>query len=478
MNGHNAASIAYQKKMRDMIVGLDGFAPLLDGTLGDCINFDNAASTPPFKDVLDVVNEFSRVYSSVHRGTGFKSRLSTHIYDEAHEIIGHFVGADLETNTVIFGKNTTEAINKIAYRINYCTESVILTTLMEHHSNDLPWRNQTNVVYVETLEDGRIDIDDFDKKLSEYADSISLVALSGASNVTGFIQPIHELARKAHRFGAKILVDCAQLAPHRRIDMKPDSDPEHLDFVVLSGHKMYAPYGTGALIGPKNFFLQSAPEYCGGGVVDSVTLDHVHWADLPDRDEAGSPNVVGAVAMATAAKIMMTIGMEEIAKEEENLTAYALAKLSDVPELILYGDTNPDNVQERVGVIPFNIKGMPHALAAAIMGYEGGISVRNGCFCAHPYVVNLLKLSQEENLQWSGRAIGGDKKDLPGMVRLSFGCYNTCEEVDTVVFMLQKVAKGEFAGTYVQNDHGEYMPEGYKEVFGDYFRWYPSRITK
>jgi cysteine desulfurase / selenocysteine lyase len=319
--------------LRPQIVGLDHPVPLLNGRSRPYINLDNAASTPALQPVLDAINQFMPYYASVHRGTGFKSRLSTVAYDQAHEIIGRFVGADLDSNTVIFGKNSTEALNKLAYRFPFQPDSVVITTQLEHHSNDLPWRKHADVRHVRALANGRFDEDHFDHLLAQHAGRVALVAVTGASNVSGFLQPIHRLARKAHAAGAMILVDAAQLAPHRRVDMRPDDDPEHLDFVVLSGHKMYAPFGTGALIGPKAIFLQSPPDYVGGGTVDVVTLDEVHWAGMPDRDEAGSPNVVGAVAMAAAAQLLMEVGMEQIAAHEEELIAYALTELQKVPGL-------------------------------------------------------------------------------------------------------------------------------------------------
>ncbi|HRO25486.1 MAG TPA: aminotransferase class V-fold PLP-dependent enzyme, partial [Promineifilum sp.] len=213
-----------QIDMRSRILGLDHEVPLLDGRRVPYVNLDNAASTPPFIDVVRAIEAFMPYYSSVHRGTGFKSRLSTVAYDQAHEIVGRFVGADLRTNTVIFGKNTTEAINKLAWRFPSDPDKVVITTQLEHHSNDLPWRAHTNVLHVRALPDGRFDEAHFDQLLEQYAGKIALVAVTGASNVSGFLQPIHRLARKAHAAGALILVDVAQLAPHRRVDMRPDDD--------------------------------------------------------------------------------------------------------------------------------------------------------------------------------------------------------------------------------------------------------------
>jgi len=456
--------------LRNRIVGVDREVPLLDGRLVPYVNLDNAATTPPLKDVADVVAEFLPYYSSVHRGAGFKSRLSTMAYDQAREIIARFVSANPDTHAVIFGKNTTEAVNKLAYRIPVNDDSVVVTTVMEHHSNDLPWRNRAKVVHVGATPDGRLDEDDFDRQLERHAGHIALVALTAASNVTGFLQPVHRLARKTHEAGAKIMVDAAQLAPHRRIDMKPDDDPEHLDFVVLAAHKMYAPFGTGALIGPTEFFLDSGPEYPGGGTVDVVTLDEVHWTKAPERDEAGSPNVIGAIAMARAAQVLMEVGMDRVATHEAELTTYLLERLNQRPHVTIYGESDPSKTDARVGVVPFNVKDVHHYLVAAVLGYEGGVGVRSGCFCAHPYVVHLLQLPPDERDTWKARVLAGDKTQMPGMVRASFGCYTNTDDIDRLLDMIDRAAGGDFSGDYrVDPTSGEYLPEGYAEPLPEYF---------
>jgi selenocysteine lyase/cysteine desulfurase len=373
---------------------------------------------------------------------------------------------------VIFGKNTTEAINKLSFRLPAGPDQVIITTQLEHHSNDLPWRARFagGVVHVRALPDGRLDEEDFDRALADYTGRIALVAVTGASNVSGFIQPIHRLAAKAHAAGARILVDAAQLAPHRRVDMGPDDDPEHLDFVVLSAHKMYAPFGAGALIGPKEVFLHSAPEYTGGGTVDVVTLDEVYWADVPDREEAGSPNVIGAVAMAAAAQALMAVGMDAVAAHEQELLAYAIERMLAVPGIQIYGETDPARLHEKVGVIPFNMTGVSHFLLAAILGYEGGIGVRSGCFCAHPYVVHLLQLDKHTAQTWRSQLLGGDKSNMPGMVRASFGCYNNTDDVDRLAEMLRRIAAGDYQGHYRLNRaSGEYLPIDYVEPLSEHF---------
>jgi selenocysteine lyase/cysteine desulfurase len=455
--------------LRDRIVGIDRTVPLLDGRTVPYLNLDNAASTPALRDVLDAIERFLPYYSSVHRGTGFKSRLSTDAYDHAHRIVAAFVGADPDANAVIFGKNTTEAVNKLSYRLPIPPDGVVITTILEHHSNDLPWRRAAGVVHVGATPEGRLDEADFDRQLAAYGGRVALVTVSGASNVSGFVQPIHRLARKAHAVGARILVDAAQMAPHRPVDMRPQDDPEHLDFVVLSAHKMYAPFGTGALVGPRSLFLETAPEYQGGGTVDAVTLDEVLWADAPDREEAGSPNVVGAVALAAAINALMDVGMEAIADHENELVAHALERLPRVPGIRIYGETDPRRAREKVGVIPFNLEQVPHALAAAVLGYEGGIGVRNGCFCAHPYVVHLLGLSATETASWRAQMARGDKSELPGLVRASFGCYNTTDDVDRLAELLERVARRDWSGIYRLLPSGEYMPDGCDDDFTAHF---------
>lgn len=456
---------------RDLFVGVETHVPLLGGGRGKYVNLDNAASTPALKAVQDAVNAFLPYYSSVHRGTGFKSQLSTLAYEQAREITLRFVGANEQEHTCIFGKNTTEAINKLARRFPFAAgRDVVLTSSLEHHSNDLPWRAVAHTVHVRLLPDGRIDESDFDAQLAAYAGRVALVAISGASNVTGYITPVHRLAEKAHAAGAQILVDCAQLAPHRQVRMGELADPAHLDYVTISAHKMYAPFGSGALIGRRDTFEQGDPDQRGGGTVEIVTLDDVVWAGAPDRDEAGSPNTVGAVALAAAILQLEAVGMERVAAHEAELTAYALRRLKQAPGIHIYGDTEPERAAERLGVIPLQLAGIMHFKVAAILGYEFGIGVRSGCFCAHPYILHLLGLSPDEAHDVRARILAHNKVDMPGLIRASFGLYNTFEDVDALVEALTRIVRGEYAGEYHQDTaSGEFRPAGWAPEFKDYF---------
>jgi cysteine desulfurase/selenocysteine lyase len=450
---------------------VDQPVPRLDGSLGRYINFDNAASTPPLRAVEAAVQAFMPWYSSVHRGTGFKSQLATHAYEQARAITLGFVGADPATHVCIFGKNTTEAINKLARRFPFqAGRDVVLVSMMEHHSNDLPYRAVARVVHVAVKPSGELDEADFDQKLAQYAGQVVLVSISGASNVTGFINPTHRLAEKAHAAGAQILVDAAQLAPHRAVQVGALDDPAHFDYLALSAHKLYAPYGTGALIGRRDTFEQGAPDLRGGGTVEIVTEDSVEWSAPPDREEAGSPNVVGAVALAAAIKQLPAVGMAEVAEHEAELTEHALRRLGALPSIELLGDPDPARAGGRLGVIPFNIRGVPHFLAAAILGYEFGIGVRNGCFCAHPYILHLLGLTPEETARVRDEMLAHDRSQMPGLVRASFGLYNTVEEVDTFAGALEKIARGEYHGRYQQvKASGDFVPEGWTPKFEEYF---------
>jgi cysteine desulfurase/selenocysteine lyase len=308
--------------------------------------------------------------------------------------------------------------------------------------------------------------------LERESERIALVAITGASNVSGYINPIHRLAEKTHAVGAQIAVDCAQLAPHRKINIRPISDPTHLDYIFLSAHKMYAPFGTGALIGRRDTFSDGVPDLQGGGEVEIVTLDHVEWSPPPDRDEAGSQNIVGAVALAAAITQLEAIGMDAVADHEKTITRYALMKLKEIPGVQIYGSDDLNGANDRLGVIPFNFNGLSHYLVAAILGYEFGIGVRNGCFCAHPYMLSLLKVDEGQAQQVRSAILAGDRSQTHGMVRCSIALYNDSSDVDVLFNALQHIAAGKFKGNYSQDiSSGQFLPAGWIVDYSDYFRF-------
>ncbi|GAB6138676.1 aminotransferase class V-fold PLP-dependent enzyme [Halanaerobaculum tunisiense] len=461
--------------IRHKFIGLNTKVPLITGDYTKYINFDNAASTPAAKEVYTQVKKFLPWYSNVHRGAGFKSQLATEIYEEVHNIVADFIGANKEKNATIFVKNTTEAINKLSFSLNLSQDDVIITTLMEHHSNILPWRDKAQVEYVQLDETGRLNLADLKHKLNKYKSKVKLVTVSGASNVTGYINPIHKIAQLVHDYNSQLLVDAAQLVPHRPVDIKPNNSSEHIDYLAFSAHKMYAPLGTGVLVGPKDTFTQQSPDYSGGGTIKAVTLDDTTWANLPDKEEAGTPNIIGAVALGASIKFLNKIGWSKIIKHETKLLNYTLQELQKIEEVQLYGDMPTGSARKQVGVIPFNIKSLSHALIASILANEGGIGVRNGCFCAHPYLHFLLDLSSKEIKNFKEN-ISQDNysSSHPGLVRISFGCYNTLAEVNRLIKVIKSIIHRQKKGQDLTNPYnfnpttGEYEPQinfNYQDYF-------------
>ena len=417
--------------------------PILGGGHVPFTNFDNAASTPPALAALDAIARLAPMYSNVHRGTGYKSRRSSHLYDAARERVSQFVSAD-PSQVTLFTRNTTESINHVARKLQLDTGDVIITTMMEHHSNDLPWRRVAQVVHVALTGTGEVDESDLQRQLEHYAGRIALLAVTGASNVTGHLNPIHTWAEWVHQAGGMILVDAAQLAAHRPISMRPLSDPAHLDFLAFSGHKLYAPFGTGVLIGPRDFLTLGDPSEVGGGTVDMVSVDRVEWSGLPEREEAGTPCVMGAVALAEALDELERLGWDELIAHETILTAQLLRTLSGIPGLTVYGSRDA----ERIGVVAFNLEGIPHALVAAILSCEWGIGVRSGCFCAHPYVKQLLGVSDLESRIIEARMRDGDRGSMPGAIRASLGIHNTEADVDRLGRALTAIGSGRYDRRY------------------------------
>lgn len=419
----------------DMVVGTDTMAKLSNGNNVHCINFDNAATTPPLKSVMKSLEDFSPYYSSIHRGAGYKSKISSNIYEDGRTKVLEFVNGTKDYHTVIFLKNTTECINKLSHRLQCCLkDKIVLTTYMEHHSNMLPWRERYKTDYIEVDKAGRLCLEDLEFKLRIYGGKVGLVCVSGASNVTGYVNPVHKIARMCHKYGAKILVDGAQAVPHIPFDMKPVGSPEQIDFLAFSAHKMYAPFGIGALIGPREIFMDGCSEMVGGGTVKFVSSEDIIWEDPPEKEEAGTPNVMGVVALIESINTMQEVGMKHIEEYERGLTSYALSEMKDIPHLVLYDDLD---VKNKVSIISFNMNGIHHMRLADMLSDEGGISVRSGCFCAQPYVQRLLRISKENVKKF----MYCYKSRQPGLVRISFGFYNDKNEIDLLIYLLNKISK-------------------------------------
>jgi selenocysteine lyase/cysteine desulfurase len=434
------------------LVGDDLEVPCVDGTPRPYLSLDAAASTPALPSVAARVTEFVPWYSSVHRGAGYKSQMATATYEEAREAAVAFAGRAGTDDIAILCRNTTEAINHLAYRLRLTADDVVVTTVVEHHANLLPWsRSAAARRYVECDLDGRFGIDDVAAVL-DAGPTPKLLAITAASNVTGWMPPVDEIIDLAHARGVPVLVDAAQLAAHRPM-------PATADFLAWSGHKMYAPFGIGILLGPRAAFTEGDPFLAGGGAVDLVDLDEVVWTDPPEREEAGSPNVVGAVALHAAVDELTALGWDAIADHERTAADRLRSGLADIPGVRLLG---PALDVATLAVGTFTVEGTPHALVAARLSAEFGIGVRHGCFCAHPYLIRLLGLGADEIHRYRDDVLRGDRTRIPGAVRASCGLSTTGADIDRFLAAVAVIAADAAAPVAYRQDPatGDYWPEG------------------
>lgn len=431
------------------LVGAGLEVPLATGGSVRHVNLDAAASTPAMRRVAEAVTEVLPWYASVHRGAGFLSQVSTRLYEAARAAVHDFVGARPD-DVVVFVRNTTEALNVAAHCLRLPEGACVLTTAVEHHADMLPWRRAGPVVHLPPPASPAALLEAAEAALRSRR--VGLVAVTGASNVTGEVFPVTELADLAHAHGVPICVDGAQLVPHRRVDMAIQG----IDILALSGHKMYAPFGAGALVAPSALLRDAEPLLQGGGAVSLVTLDEVVWTDLPDRHEAGSPNVIGAVALGAAALELERAGMDAVAAHERDLLDHALARLAAVPGLrrhLLWDGPGVD----RVGAITFTVDGLHHSLLAAALSAEWGVGVRHGCFCAHPYVVHLLGVPAGEMSLTMARLRRGEHPSMPGAVRASFGIGTSRADVDRLADgLLALTGEGPRCGYELNPRTGDY----------------------
>ena len=418
------------ENVRDYIVGLNEPMELPDGTFRSLINFDNAATTPALQPVMDEVNAKLAKYGSIGRGYSLKSNYSTELYHETRDKVLEFVGADPDLHLMFYVNNTTDGLNKLASALITGSEDVVLCTRMEHHANDLCWRERCKVIYAEVDEQGRMIYDEIERLLEE--NPVRLVCVTAASNVTGYVTDVHRIAKMAHAHGAQIVVDGAQIVAHRAFSMKGATPEETVDYFVFSAHKMYSPYGGGAVIGLISDLEDHLPMFYGGGMVNIVADDWVAWKSAPETYEAGSPNYPGVIGLGKAIEILEGIGFDSIEAHEQLLVRRLMDGLKKFDNVIIYGDT--EDISDRVGVVTFNFTDINTQLLAWDLSNVGA-ATRRGAFCAHPYVWRLMGIPDEELESF----IGCDDAKTPGMIRVSFGIYNTAEEVDEFLEMLAKV---------------------------------------
>ena len=380
--------------LRKLFVGLDKKVNINGKGRIVPINFDNAATTPPFKRVVKRVLETTEYYGSIARGDGQKSQYCSDLYEECRRYILKYFNAPEEIYTAIFVGNTTDGLNKLSNILINNKEDIVITTRMEHHSNDLPWRNKCDLKYVEVNEDGRININEIEELIERYKEKVKYITITGASNVTGYINDIRKISGLIHKYGGKIIVDGAQLVPHKKIYMYKKDSLENIDFLVFSGHKIYAPFGSGAIIGLRKDFNNNLPDTKGGGTVEYVIDNNQLWLNTPEKNEAGTPNLFGAVAIMEAMKEIENIGFERIEKNEKELLQYLINGLKELNRVKLYADN--DCIDDRLGILVFTIDGMKYYEVGEKLSEIKAIGVRQGGFCSHPYTRRVLGIPNNQ----------------------------------------------------------------------------------
>ena len=386
------------------------------------VYLDNAATTQKPLCVLDAMrDEYLNVNANVHRGVHYLSQQATDLHEAARERVRQFIHAR-KIEEIVFTRGTTEAINLVAQ--TFCESQMVegdevIVTAMEHHSNIVPWQLQATkrgirLRVIPLLDDYRLDLDAYSQL---FTDRTRLVSITHVSNVLGTVNPVADIVRIAHEHGVPILVDAAQSAPHKPLDVQALD----CDFLALSGHKMYGPTGIGVLFG-KEEWLDRLPPYQGGGeMIDRVTWEHTTFERLPFKFEAGTPDYIATHGLATAIDYIETLGLDTIAAHEHELGAYAYQQLQQVDGIHIYAPTSdsgkPTIGDDWGGALSFNVGNIHHLDIGTLLD-RLGIAVRTGHHCAQPLM---------------------DRLSVQGTVRASFALYNTLDDVDAFVAALQRI---------------------------------------
>ncbi|MEV0576771.1 aminotransferase class V-fold PLP-dependent enzyme [Streptomyces sp. NBC_01463] len=435
------------------VLGKDVTVPLVTGGEVTYAALDYAASAPALQRVWDDVAAYAPYYGSVHRGAGYLSQLSTDLFESSRVTVAEFLGCRPD-DQVIFTRSTTDSLNLLAAAVPADCQVFVYET--EHHASLLPWRDarvtylnapRTPAQAVATLERALADRDPYGP---------ALVCVTGASNVTGELWPVKELAAAAHAHGARIVLDAAQLAPHHPVDIA-ELD---VDWVAFSGHKLYAPFGSGVLAGRSDWLRSAEPYLAGGGASRKVARRtdggvDVEWHTTAARHEAGSPNVIGVYSIASACKALTEAGFDSLVAREQHLVSAVRAGLAEVPEvkvLSLFGDDAP-----RVGVISFVVEGWNSSHFAAALSAEYGIGVRDGLFCAHPLVRTLLGSDPQDVGECGAPEAEPGERSL-NAIRVSFGAGTPEEHIERFLRAVRELVS-EGAQWKYRTEDGRCVPD-------------------
>ncbi|MFF5671519.1 aminotransferase class V-fold PLP-dependent enzyme [Streptomyces hygroscopicus] len=437
------------------VLGSDVLVPLVTGGEVTYAALDYAASAPALRRVWDDIAAYAPYYGSVHRGAGYLSQLSTDLFENSRKDVAAFLGCR-EDDQVVFTRSTTDSLNLLAAVAPRGTEVFVFET--EHHASLLPWeqREDVTVRYLSAPRSPGQAVRTLQTALAGRGEGPALVCVTGASNVTGELWPVRELAAAAHAHGARIVLDAAQLAPHHPVDIAAAD----VDWVAFSGHKLYAPFGAGVLAGRADWLRAARPYLAGGGASRKVTRRDdggvdVEWHTTAARHEAGSPNVIGVYAIASACKALTEAGFEGLVARERQLIATVREGLAEVPEvrvLSLFGDDAP-----RVGVLSFVVDGWNSSHFAAALSAEYGIGVRDGLFCAHPLVRTLLDSEPDEPGECGAPEAAPGERSL-NAIRVSFGAGTPDEHVERFVRAVKELVRDGARWSY-RTENGRCVPD-------------------
>ncbi|WP_405629247.1 aminotransferase class V-fold PLP-dependent enzyme [Streptomyces sp. NBC_01174] len=448
------------------VLGADVTVPLVTGGYVTYAALDYAASAPALQRVWDDVAAYAPYYGSVHRGAGYLSQLSTDLFENSRVTVAEFLGCRAD-DQVVFTRSTTDSLNLLAAVLPADCEVFVFET--EHHASLLPWRD-ARVTYLDAPRTPGQAVATLERALGDRSPhGPALVCVTGASNVTGELWPVKELAAAAHAHGARIVLDAAQLAPHHPVDIA-ELD---VDWVVFSGHKLYAPFGSGVLAGRADWLVDAEPYLAGGGASRKVARRtdggvDVEWHTTAARHEAGSPNVIGVYSIAAACKALTEAGFDRLVDREQRLVTRVREGLAEVPEvkvLSLFGDDAP-----RVGVISFVVEGWNSSHFAAALSAEYGIGVRDGLFCAHPLVRTLLGSEPQDPGECGAPEAGPGERSEVGVppaegwgrslnaIRVSFGAGTPDEHIERFLGAVRELVSKGARWTY-RTEEGRCVPD-------------------
>ncbi|MGW7358184.1 aminotransferase class V-fold PLP-dependent enzyme [Streptomyces sp. NPDC054802] len=444
------------------VLGRDVTVPLVTGGEVTYAALDYAASAPALQRVWDDVAAYAPYYGSVHRGAGYLSQLSTDLFENSRVQVHEFLGCR-EDDQVVFTRSTTDSLSLLAAALPAGCEVFVFET--EHHASLLPWRH-ARVTYLDAPRTHGEAVRTLEHALAgRDPHGPALVCVTGASNVTGELWPVRELAAAAHAHGARIVLDAAQLAPHHPVSLR-ELD---VDWVAFSGHKLYAPFGSGVLAGRWDWLREAEPYLAGGGASRAVARRadggvDVEWHTSAARHEAGSPNVIGVYSIAAACKALTEAGFDALVAREQRLLAEVRAGLAEVPEVrvvSLFGDDSPSRsaggTPTRVGVLSFVVDGWNSSHFAAALSAEYGIGVRDGLFCAHPLVRTLLG-GDPQDVGECGAPEAEPGERSRGAIRVSFGAGTPDEHVERFVRAVKELVRDGARWKYRTED-GRCVPD-------------------